>query len=346
MDIKALKSALSSFTDQPDSLLLDRGQLVVQIGEELISAKTVIRDGQVIVIEGDKEQRAESWIVERVVNLGLLANRILAAFPADDAFVRPTGDLVDAIERAPNGTPILVDDVLTKLQSTLGERPAGTSSVLYLTSDAGEGKTTLINQLAFNQARDFKQKKSDWLLVPISLGGRPFLRFDDVVAAALLNQLRFRRLYFEGFLQLVRMGYIIPALDGFEEVFVETTDGDAVSSLGNLIRQMEGEGTLLIAARKAYFEFKGLDRQAKLIDALPDTDVTFARLKLDRWAEKEFLEFCEFHLVESSSQLYHQLEARLGKEHPLLTRAVFVKRLVDIANSAQRQTFLEEIRPE
>ena len=54
----------------------------------------------------------------------------------------------------------------------------GTCSVLYLTADAGEGKTTLISQLAHAQAKRFRKRDSDWLLVPISLAGKPFLRFD------------------------------------------------------------------------------------------------------------------------------------------------------------------------
>jgi hypothetical protein len=78
------------------------------------------------------------------------------------------------------------------------------------------------------------------------------------------------------------MGVLIPALDGFEEVFVETDEGDAVSSLGGLIRQFGGDGSLLIAARKAYFEFNRLQTQARLLDALRSVDVSFARVKLDR----------------------------------------------------------------
>src|SRR4051794_23868961 len=85
---------------------------------------------------------------------------------------------------------------------------------------------------------------------------------------------------------------LVPALDGFEEIFVETSDGDAVTSLGTLIGQLGGEGTLLIAARKAFFEFKRLDTQAKLLDTLPNVDVGFGRVSLRRWAKQEFVEYC------------------------------------------------------
>jgi hypothetical protein len=346
MDISRFKTALSAFTDQPESILLERGHLVIQVGEDLISASTTIRDGQVVVIEDGTEQLAERWLVRRIARLDVLAERLIAALPIESAFVKPHGELIDQVERAPEEIPIQVPDALSAVREFLNRRPAGTCSVLYLTSDAGEGKTTLINELARSQADEFRRKKADWLLVPINLGGRPFLRFDDVVAAALLNQLRFRSLYFEGFLQLVRFGYIVPALDGFEEIFVENAEGDAVSSLGNLIRQMEGEGTLLIAARKAYFEFKALDRQAKLLDALPNADVAFGRIRLNRWGKEEFVTYCKSHRVSGAEALYQDLENRVGPDHPLLTRAVFVKRIVEIANSADRQKFLLDLRPE
>jgi hypothetical protein len=114
------------------------------------------------------------------------------------------------------------------------QRLAGVSSVIYLTSDAGEGKTTLINHIARFQAESYKKKETDWLLVPVTLGGRPFMRLDDVVVGELANRLKFLFLYYQAFLELVRMGVIVLALDGFEEMFVETSSGDATSALGNL----------------------------------------------------------------------------------------------------------------
>jgi len=182
------------------------------------------------------------------------------------AFIVPAGELVDEIEHATSELPVPVDDAVTAVHDFLERRPGGTCSVLYLTSDAGEGKTTVIEHLARRQAEQYKSRKSDWLLVPIGLGGRPFLRFDDVVMAAFMNQLRFQRLYYDAFLQLVRIGVLVPALDGFEEIFVETSEGEAVTGLGTLIRQLGGEGTLLIAARKAFLRtFGRLETQARLI---------------------------------------------------------------------------------
>jgi hypothetical protein len=333
MDAPRFKEVISAFLDSSDHFALERGEIILQLGSELISASASQKDGMLYVKEDGIESRAESWIAQRLAMLPLLAERILSAIPDNPAFVTPKGVFLDEINRSVTDSPIQVDNAVAVVQEFLNRRPGGTCSVLYLTSDAGEGKTTLINHFARLQAKRFKERQSDWLLVPINLGGKPFLRFDDVVVAGLMNQLRYQRLYFDGFLQLVRLGMIIPALDGFEEIFVETSEGDAISSLGTLIRQLRGEGNLLIAARKAYFEFRALKTQARLLDALPDADVAFGRVGLARWGEAEFIKYCELMGRANAEQLYQDVTGVVGLDHPLVTRPVLVRQLVDLAES-------------
>jgi hypothetical protein len=257
---------------------------------------------------------------------------VLTFFPAEQSFVVPRATLLDQLESDPTETAQSTDDAVETAARFLDKRPAGTASVLYLTADAGEGKTTVITELARKQAEQYKRKETDWLLVPISLGGRPFLRFDDVIVAALVNRLRFPFLYYDSFIELVRMGVLVPALDGFEEMFIESSTGEAVSALGNLMQAMQSSGSVLIAARKAYFDYKRLETQAKLFDTLGDQSVAFSRLALQRWNRANFLEYGTKRKVLVATQLYDSMAERLGQvDHPLLTRAVMVKRLLDVA---------------
>jgi hypothetical protein len=211
---------------------------------------------------------------------------------------------------------------------------------LYLTSDAGEGKTTLITHLARLQAQLYKDKKQDWLLVPVSLGGRTFMRFDDVVIGALVNRLRFPCLYYEAFVELVKLGVVVPAFDGFEEMFVEGSAGDAISALGNLVQAMQSSGAVLIAARKAYFEYKNLHSQTRLFDSLGGQSVSFARFALCRWDKTKFLQYAQVRAITSGDQIYQEVADKLGPDHPLLTRAVLVKRLLDVATQADDRSRL------
>ena len=344
MDLIRLREILAAFADDPSSVIVEKGRIVAQIQSELITATSAIREGMLYVVEDGETFPAPRWVANRIAQLDLIADRIINLFPDNPKFVVPSGLLLDQIEESPQDEAQPVEDTVRTASSFLGRRPGGVCSVLYLTSDAGEGKTTVINHLAHRQAVAYRQRKTDWLLLPFNLGGNAFLRLDNVIAAGLLNQLRIRRFYMDGFYHLVRLGYIIPALDGFEEVFVETSS-EAVSSLGSMIRDIRGEGTLMVAARTAYFEFKRMDRQARLFDTIPNLEVGFGRLSLNRWKRKQFIEYCKLNNVTDPEPLYEDLAARLGPEHALLTRAFFVSRIADIASTVEGVRFLQEVQP-
>lgn len=346
MDLNRLKQVIAAFADDPASLIMEKGRLVVQIQGELIEATTSMEDGQILVCEnGSAPIPAARWVATRIAQLDYLADRLCGLFPLNEKFVVPRGTLLDRIDDSPGEEVKVTDDAVNAATSFLQRRPGGVSSVLYLTSDAGEGKTTLIARLAHQQAKAYLARTSNWLLVPFSLGGNAFLRFDNVIAAGLLNQLRIRRFYIDGFLHLVRLGYLVPALDGFEEVFVEGA-GEAVSSLGTLIRDLRGEGTMLVAARTAYFEFKRLDSQARLFDTVSgEYEVGFGKLALSPWGEKEFVRYGELSELSDPADVYNGLAERLGAGHALLTRAFFVNRIVELAKSSDGLAFLRQLQP-
>ena len=333
MDHKRLKEVLLAFADDPSSLIFERNEIVVQIQQETISARLHQDAGELFVEEAGDLVSAARWVASRIAQLDQLAHNITQLIPCPDPFITSSARVLAS---SASDSPVGVGDTLQSMSSALSQRPAGMCSVLYLTSDAGEGKTTLINRLAVSQAHAYRERAANWLLVPIALGGNPFLRLENIIAAGLLNQLRMRRFFYEGFIELIRLGFIVLALDGFEEVFVETA-GDAVSSVGNLIRDLKGEGTVLIAARTAYFDFRRLDQQASLYDSLPDYEVGFSKISLNRWGEEEFLALCSACGLTNGYSVYLRLRRVVPADHPLLTRAVFVRRIVDLA----RDTDLE-----
>jgi hypothetical protein len=69
-------------------------------------------------------------------------------------------------------------------------------------------------------------------------------------------------------------------------------------------------------------------------------------MKLERWDRKEFVDFCGGYGVIDPDKVYDEVSSRIGTRHPLLTRAVFVKKLADIVKSADREDFLSQVRPE
>jgi len=337
-----LARILTCFADSPADIDVKKGQVVLQIRDELIEANLIRQNGQILVEEHEQKLPVTTWIINRIARVPLLADRILAYVAEPKYFVTPSGRLLDYLSNDPKAEERECRDALSNVRDLLGQRPVGTSSVLYLTSDAGEGKTTLIDKLAREQAERYKQKKVDWLLLPISLGGRAFLRFDELVISALVNRFRFQLLYYEGFIELVRLGVIVPAFDGFEEMFVEGSSGEAVSALGNLMNLLNSEGTILVAARKAYFEYQSFRTQARLFDTVGDVSVGFAKLAIDRWSKGQFIDYGHKRGLKNAESIYKIVVQRFPPEHPLLTRAVLVRRLFDIASTVDQINELTE----
>lgn len=337
MDYQEFHRILTAFADKPAHIDVERGRLIAELRDDIIEATLHHRSGELWVEEDGTKYRASTWIIDRVARLPMLADRIWTQIEDEPHFIEPAGHLLDRLEDAPEDKEVPLCRVTPRILDLLGRRPAGTSTGLYITSDAGEGKTTLIHHLARQQALRYKNKETDWLLVPIALGGRPFLRFDDVIIGTIVSKLRFPFLYYEAFVWLVRMGVIVPALDGFEEMFVEGQAGDAVSSLGNLISILDSQGTVLIAARSAYFEYNRLQVQAPLFDSLHHQQADFARVKLSRWDRSRFVEYAATQGVDGGS-LFDMVADRYDESHPLLTRPVLVKRLVNVAGDADQQS--------
>lgn len=332
MNIADFKRIITSFADKPTDLEFEKGTLITEIRGDLIEAKILNKEGVLYVNENGIEDTASNWIRNRIACLPQLADRIIDYIPADKSFVNPCGKLIDELEFDPLENEQDVSKTTDRLVEILGRRVAGTSSIVYLTSDAGEGKTTLINQLANQQAKNFKEKKSDWLLLPVPLGGRPFLRFDDIVIASIVNNLRFRYLYYDSFIELVRLGFIVPAFDGFEEMFMQSSTTEALTATGGLINKLHSSGSILIAARKAYFEYKSFSSQAKFLDTINSSvSVSFARLKIERWNKEQFIEYCSKKSIQNSEEIYSLVSEKLNdNSHPILTRPVLVKQLIDV----------------
>ncbi|RAJ89757.1 hypothetical protein LX87_05694 [Larkinella arboricola] len=334
MNISDLKRILISFADNQSDVIINKGEILAAIRGETIQATIKNKDGELYIVENEVEEKVLYWIANRIANLQQLAQRIIDYTRKSDSFVNPTGKLLDDIEIDPTETEKYTENVVEELQKKLGEPIPGTSNVLYLTSDAGEGKTTIINELARKQAENYINKSTNWLLIPIPLGGRPFLRFDDIVIASLVNRLRFRSFYYDSFIELIRLGVIIPGFDGFEEMFMESSTGEALSATGSLMSKLNSSGSILIAARKAYFDYKSFNSQARLFDSIGTNSVSFSKISINRWDKNKFLEYSILRNIEEGEEIYEIVERKLTNSHPLLTRPVLVNQLLDVVKDA------------
>lgn len=343
MNSSQFHRVIRAFADYSADFQFDRDSILVQVRDELIHASVREQDGEVFVRENGAELRARSWVRDRVAKIPQLADRVLAHLPREQFFIPPSGTFLDQLDNGPSASPQDLTDARADIAATLARPAFNKSTVLYLTSDAGEGKTTLINHLAQVQAKRFKERESSFLLVPISLAGRAFLSFDDIVIAELVNRFRFPFFYYDAFVELVKMNIVVPAFDGFEEMFVESSTGEAASALGHLLHGLESSGCVVLAARRAFFEYRHLATQAQLFDAIGDRNVGFAQVRLERWDRTQFVRYARRRSVPDPESVYDRLHNRLGEDHPSLTRAILVRRLLDVVESGDLEDLLRRL---
>ena len=329
MNSSSFREVLNTFVDPETPIAVDRQDAVFQVNGNLISLKVTAIDGEIKVSEdGIQFMDAKLWIIKRLANIFLLANRLKDLIPSSKYFVYPSGRYEPLLSIGADYSHVETDDVMRTVREAIESRSPLQTSIYYLTSDAGEGKTTVINQLAHEQAVRYAKGDASWLLVPIPLGGRQFMRFDDITVGALSNRYRFPNLHFRSFLELVKMGVLVPAYDGFEEMFYENTSGEALSAMGVLLESMQSQGVAIIAARKAYYDFENMGAQERLSESIHNVDVGFGKIQINRWERKQFVEYCEKRGLPGSAGIYSEIVNILGPGHALITRAVLAKRIL------------------
>ncbi|WP_145360102.1 NACHT domain-containing protein [Alienimonas californiensis] len=347
MTFDDFRRVLLSFADRATDLDLSKGELALEIRGEIIEAQVRQRPAGLFVVEEGEQLPAGRWLLDRVAQLEILARRILDYTEPAEHFVEPSGKHLRDINDDPAEEEQPVPDLRETVLRSLSAHPAGVTSLHFLTSDAGEGKSTLLNEMARDQAKRYLSRDDDWVFLPVHLGGRLFMRFDDVVVGTLMNKLRFNGLRYASFLELVRLGAVVPALDGFEELFIESAGGDATTALGDFTQELDSAGTAVIAARRAYFQYRSLKAQAKLIDSLRGQAISASRFTIDRWDRDHFLRYASLRGEPNGESVYQQLEEILGPSHPLLTRAVLVQKLLDLATDSEDfQQLLTRLRDE
>ncbi len=330
MDRNTFVHIVQCFADQPCDVDDVKGELTAVIRGEICSITFLNRSGDLVCRDNGVESTPGQWIARRLARLDTLAQRILEYIPADERLIPVEADFTDTIERNPTDTPQRVTNALDTLRTVLEDKQAGVTHVVYLTADAGEGKTSLLESLARSQAQRILAREPARLILPISLGGQALIRLDDIIVGTLTNRLRFPFYYIESVLELVKLDLIVLALDGFEEMFVETQAG-GVSSLGTLVGQLASSGRLICSARTAYYHYSSMDAQARLRECLRGTDVSFSEVHIRRWGRPQFVAFgghLPLKTVETE-RVYETVAGAMGADHPMLTRAVLARRFLE-----------------
>jgi|GEM_PF-1427338 len=159
-----------------------------------------------------------------------------------------------------------------ELVSDLTGAPQEETIVVFLTADAGVGKTSLLAHLVREKAAAYLRGDGEALWLYVNAQGSRLARLDQAIAAT-LDDLRASFPYHAAS-ALVRSGALVLVVDGFDELIgTQGTYDEAFSSLASFIETLRGRGVLVAAARSAYYEQEFATRA--------DTTIGF---ETDRWA--------------------------------------------------------------
>ena len=138
--------------------------------------------------------------------------------------------------------------------------------VMLIDGPAGIGKTTFIEFLAWLRA-DRHTVTQHPLILHVKSRGRILTYVQDLIAFS-LQRLRLN-LTFDQLPVLVRHGLVTLAIDGFDELADPNGYELAWSQVGELVEQVRGHGTLILAGRETFI---GQERIRNSIKSLRSTD--------------------------------------------------------------------------
>jgi hypothetical protein len=223
---------------------------------------------------------------------------------------------------------------LDLLSQILENEPPDVTRIVMVTGEAGAGKTRVLQELVKQQADLYQRGRTDRLYLYINAQGRALARFNEALATE-LQDLR-AVLTYHAVSALVRVGVLVPIIDGFDELLGVGGYDDAFSSLTGFIEQLDGQGQIVASARSTYYEQEFVSRSST-VSSLGAQAWTQIPLEVLPWGSEQFSAYV--HQYATSRGLAPDevvaLEKRAdgvfsGQNEDLRRKPLFVARTVDV----------------
>lgn len=217
------------------------------------------------VIQGDNRISYQSFLSgANMADLRGIARNTTSVIPALPAYVPLDAILIGEQENARE----LLDS--STLIESLAEPGDGRTNVVFITAEAGVGKTSLLRHLVRRKAVHYMEGASSSLWLYVDAQGRRLAQLDEAIAAE-LDDLR-AKIPYHASIPLVRSGGLVLVVDGFDELIGSVGSYDeAFSSLANYISDLDGYGCIIAAARSTYYEQEFLTRTSSSLGSLEDS---------------------------------------------------------------------------
>lgn len=316
-----LKKEISSFADDENEVIFERnGTVAFERQGQMVDFQLIDKEGAVFVKYNDNLMPYKRFLAKELAKLDILAHKILQKEKNDSIYVDPSAILVETRKKIENNAlEILNEECSTPLF-------AGTK-ISFVTADAGHGKTALLKQYQYIQAKKYSENEASFLFWHIDLHGRDLVRLNEAIMYE-LGELRFSGLYYSSIITLVKHNLIILGIDGFDELAAEVGGETALGSLTGLVVKMNGSGTLIAASRRTFFNTQDYLKRTNILRRSIDADCEFNEIKIHNWKKKQCVEYLSYYFSNSEIEYDNMLTLLKSEDHPLLERPYLFTKLV------------------
>lgn len=247
-------------------------------------------------------------------------------------FVPTKAELTDSIGKEMDSAINIITNTLEQdHQKNSTNNAIDATQIVMITGEAGAGKTSVLRELVLRQSEKYLLGKSEKILLYINAQGRALARLNEALATE-LQDLKVRLTY-HSIATLVRVGLIVPVIDGFDELLGASGYDDAFSSLAAFLEQLNSYGQLIVSARSTYYEEEFLRRTKKTAEG---QSWYHTPVKICTWDEEDQATFIEetakFRSMTKERKAALKKRARqvFKREKDLAGKPLFFSRVVDL----------------
>lgn len=307
--------------DDSDILFEPTGDVMFyKNGTEQICRISTNEEGNCIVEYQGEKLSYRTFIAKHLAKLDLFARKILEKRKGIEEFVDSPA-ILQTGQKSTHGK------ALELLQTECDSFLQFGSKINFITADAGHGKSILLKQFQALQAERYIKGDSNYLFWHVDLQGRDLVRLGEAIMFD-LGELRLPGLYYPSIINLIQKNFMILAIDGFDELAAEIGGVKAVSSLSNFVNEMAGQGTLIAASRRTFFDTHDYLKRTSLLKNRVPYEINFDELKLQNWEKPDVINYFTNLAFDEPEKVYDAILSEVHEEnHPVLTRPFLLAKL-------------------
>ena len=325
--INQVRTELSTFADDVDDVVYEaNGSITFEKQGQIVQLQLIEKNEKLAIKYEGKEYRYKEFLAFGLAHLDVFAKRILQYDNAEEEqlYVDPDAVLVKINGQQQGKAKDVLQNECDN-PAWLGAR------LVFVTADAGHGKSFLLRQFQREQARKYLEKKTDYLFWHIDLHGRELVRLNEAIMYE-LSALRITGLYYNSIITLIKNGLIILGIDGFDELAAEKGGDVALGSLTNLVTELGGDGIIVAASRRTFFNTQDYVQRAGLMNQRVNADCEFNEIRLQNWGENQCVSYLNCYYPDAQQE-YNYLKGLFpsSANHPLLERPFLFTKIVKFA---------------